>query len=248
MEVGTTIPNSDPRLSNGRADFATIVNDNPDKLADALQANAIVDPLAGRDFILAGAEQNIIFADSVIGSSTFETAFNTAAPQNKFAILETFVRETLLAKDGLFNKSQLDNVVPGSKFSATALKDNNEFGQADEIFGGDGDDIIFAQGGDDIITGGSGNDILVGGAGRDIFKYNTGETGIDEIVDFENGFDRIDLKGMGVTGIRSTVNATSLQVSTIDNGTNTQLSVNGNPIAVLRGISGGIDNTDFIFA
>ncbi len=68
-----------------------------------------------------------------------------------------------------------------------------------EIVGGAGDDRIEARGGNDTIRGDSGADGLSGGTGRDNFvSFNIGDSpdavgARDTIVDFTQGFDRIDL-------------------------------------------------------
>jgi len=59
-----------------------------------------------------------------------------------------------------------------------------------------GDDTLNGEGGDDTIIGGLGNDILIGGEGADTFVFNEGD-GIDNIVDFEAGTDRIDVSSFG---------------------------------------------------
>jgi serralysin len=61
-----------------------------------------------------------------------------------------------------------------------------------------GSDTLDGAGGHDVLVGGGGADVLMGGAGRDIFAYFAfsdsapGES--DLIGDFEQGFDRIDLR------------------------------------------------------
>jgi Ca2+-binding RTX toxin-like protein len=81
--------------------------------------------------------------------------------------------------------------------------------------GNAGDDILFGDGGNDRIAGGIGNDTLVGGvggdflvgnAGADIFQYTAveesqnvlinGVNQLDQINDFTQGQDKIDLYGI----------------------------------------------------
>jgi len=71
-------------------------------------------------------------------------------------------------------------------------------GDSDTLMGGRGDDEIDGGAGNDTITGGRGNDILTGGTGRDVFVFNRA-TGDDEITDFLNNIDRIDLSAYGLT-------------------------------------------------
>jgi serralysin len=65
---------------------------------------------------------------------------------------------------------------------------------ADKIFGGSGNDRLYGQDGNDVLVGGAGNDVLVGGAGADSFRFLS-SWGSDTVSDFENGIDRIDLRG-----------------------------------------------------
>ena len=62
-----------------------------------------------------------------------------------------------------------------------------------------GNDFIYARGGDDIIYPGKGEDFAWGGDGADIFSINTrhlkGPKTIDYIMDFQDGADKIILKG-----------------------------------------------------
>ncbi|WP_052763972.1 family 16 glycosylhydrolase [Microvirga massiliensis] len=55
----------------------------------------------------------------------------------------------------------------------------------DTLIGTAGADVIFGFEGNDILEGAGGNDILAGGAGADIFRYRTGGSGHDIILDFE---------------------------------------------------------------
>jgi Ca2+-binding RTX toxin-like protein len=68
-----------------------------------------------------------------------------------------------------------------------------------QITGGTLVDFLNGLAGNDIITGGSGNDELQGGAGADQFRYFGGETGLDRILDFTSGQDKIALFGSGFT-------------------------------------------------
>lgn len=69
---------------------------------------------------------------------------------------------------------------------------------ADRLYGGEGTDSIFGGGGNDTIDGGAGQDFLTGGDGADRFRF-VGNWDFDSVLDFQDGVDRIDLSGQGIT-------------------------------------------------
>ncbi|WP_158895378.1 MULTISPECIES: hypothetical protein [unclassified Pseudomonas] len=50
----------------------------------------------------------------------------------------------------------------------------DNFGQADLIYSGDGNDLVWSEGGDDTVDGGAGNDWIMGGAGSDLLIGGSG--------------------------------------------------------------------------
>ena len=70
----------------------------------------------------------------------------------------------------------------------------------DILEGGDGDDKLFGEEGNDVLKGGKGSDIMTGGEGSDIFEFQADDFAageLDKILDFEDGADLIQLKGIG---------------------------------------------------
>jgi len=70
---------------------------------------------------------------------------------------------------------------------------------ANDLVGTPGNDTIVAGGGADTVTGASGNDILWGGAAGDVFVYLAGQTGNDQVRDFNLAEDAIDVSDLGIT-------------------------------------------------
>ncbi|SMX41974.1 M10 family metallopeptidase C-terminal domain-containing protein [Maliponia aquimaris] len=74
-------------------------------------------------------------------------------------------------------------------------------GENDTLEGGEGVDVLRGNAGMDVLIGGTGSDALTGGAEADHFVFATaGDAGIgaarDQIIDFEQGLDRIDVSGL----------------------------------------------------
>jgi uncharacterized delta-60 repeat protein len=80
---------------------------------------------------------------------------------------------------------------------------------SDILRGTEAAEIIHGWAGDDVLQGNGGRDVLSGGAGADIFRFanvadsyrtSTGQAS-DRILDFDPSQDRIDLIGLGFTGL-----------------------------------------------
>ena len=84
-------------------------------------------------------------------------------------------------------------------------------GGNDKLYGEDGNDKLYGEDGNDLLTGGLGNDQLTGGAGRDTFCISTG-VGRDVITDYGTGNDRIRLLG-GLTEGDLTINQAGADVN-----------------------------------
>lgn len=70
---------------------------------------------------------------------------------------------------------------------------------ADTLFGNDGSDALGGGDGGDWLYGHAGNDWMWGGNDADRFLFAAGD-GIDWIMDFVNGIDKIDLTAMNISG------------------------------------------------
>jgi Ca2+-binding RTX toxin-like protein len=118
----------------------------------------------------------------------------------------------------------------------------------DSLSGGLGADVLDGGSGDDTLVGGPGTDTMTGGLGSDRFKFTQvgdSSSAIDQILDFDPLFDRIDLAlvdanaqtaGNGVfsfIGGRpfSVTSAGQLRYETAPNGLLLKADVNGDGVA-----------------
>nr|WP_226930494.1 type I secretion C-terminal target domain-containing protein [Stutzerimonas chloritidismutans] len=107
--------------------------------------------------------------------------------------------------------------------------------------GGAGDDNLLGNVGNDILIGGEGDDILLGGSGADTFTWKAGDSGHDNIADFNTAEgDRIDLRDLLVGETDGNID-NYLQLVTSPEGASTLLiSSTGN----LNAVGGATANAD----
>ena len=112
----------------------------------------------------------------------------------------------------------------------------------DWVYGNDGDDFVSGGNGRDVISGGTGNDTLEGGAGDDRFKFGT-DAGDDNIIDFEDGSDLLDISALGVTDLAL------LDAAISDQGADAVVNwtvLGGSGTLTIEGAAGLIDGSDFL--
>jgi Ca2+-binding RTX toxin-like protein len=112
---------------------------------------------------------------------------------------------------------------------------------ADSLTGGQGNDSLWGQGGKDMLNGGAGDDMLhggfgadrlVGGAGADTFAFQK-KGGIDTVVDFGIGVDKLDVSALGVASLDD--------FKIVETKKYVQLSAEGTTIRLL-----GVDADDLV--
>jgi Ca2+-binding RTX toxin-like protein len=103
--------------------------------------------------------------------------------------------------------SQLDITLKGSKFADVLINGTaqDRLRNIENITGGISDDRLIGDNRDNVIKGGAGGDLIAGGLGRDTLTGGSGgdgfvfasdsATNVDQITDFESGFDTISLRG-----------------------------------------------------
>lgn len=119
---------------------------------------------------------------------------------------------------------------------------HNGGGGDDRLIGGSGADHLVGLDGNDRLEGGAGNDLLVGLAGVDTFVFS-GAPGLDTILTYQAGTDRIDLSAYGIT---------VGDVQATQTGANTTVKVDTNKdgmadFEIFLGGSAPPTTTDYIF-
>ncbi|WP_434703898.1 calcium-binding protein [Pseudomonas sp. Z1-12] len=127
--------------------------------------------------------------------------------------------------------------------------------------GSDAAEIIHGLAGDDVLQGNGGRDVLQGGAGADIFRFSelndsfrtTTQNNGDRVMDFDASQDRIDLIGLGFTGIGDGHGGT-LAVMASSDGTRTYLKnydadASGQRFELILdgNLSGQLDSSNVVF-
>ncbi|MGE0251755.1 MAG: calcium-binding protein [Dongiaceae bacterium] len=131
--------------------------------------------------------------DRILGGNAGNNIFGGAG--NDY-IVGGIVDDSLNGGDGndtIYGRGDDDAITGGRGNDLLYGEDGNDY-----INGNDGNDIIYGGAGNDEIIGGRGTDILYGGEGADVFRYLVGDlgSGIDTIMDFQVGIDRIQLSNL----------------------------------------------------
>ncbi|MES2441213.1 MAG: calcium-binding protein [Pseudomonadota bacterium] len=124
----------------------------------------------------------------------------------------------------------------------------NEFGQkiqgnegANILNGGGGNDNLIGGGGADRLVGGTGADKLTGGDAADTFVFEVGG-GLDMIMDFATGTDKIDLAVFGLSWAQ-------VQGAMTENAGTTTINLGGGDLVRISGVaSASLGESDFLLA
>ncbi len=228
--------------------------------------NDIVSRFAGSDFTRGGQGN-----DSLDGGDDNDTVYGGAGTDllgggaGNDSLTGGLDNDTINAGDGN------DTATGGDGDDVINMGTGDDFAEGkagnDILNGGDGNDTLEGNGGTDFFDGGGGNDSLTGGAsidtiiggtgadtltgngGNDIFKFvsilESTLTETDLISDFAKNKDKIDLSGLGFTGIISgTAFGTTLGYS--QSGGITTITDGGNFMITITGTI-NLTNTDFVF-
>jgi uncharacterized protein YegL len=172
---------------------------NPDVANNIFTANQLIDVLQdlnpltdlaslGDDTINGGAGNDFIFGDSVFTDTLADAEGLTTDDASGWQVFTEL--EAGLGTTSGWDREDTINYIRDNHPELAAeseLDGEGREGGNDTIDAGAGNDIVYGQEGNDTITGGSGDDILSGGTGSDTFIWQAGETGTDNIVDFNPG-------------------------------------------------------------
>lgn len=155
--------------------------------------------------------------------------------------------------DDLFRGGAEDNYVSGgadNDLLAGYAGDDTLLGDTgfDTLSGGAGNDSLDGGGRNDRLGGGKGDDTMTGGGGSDTFVIRRTGNGDDEVTDFQNGSDRVDISDLGVQNFNQLNNQFGALSQTTD-GVLVDLEAAGGSGSILLGgmTLADMDASDFIF-
>ncbi|MXQ10289.1 CAP domain-containing protein [Microvirga makkahensis] len=114
----------------------------------------------------------------------------------------------------------------------------------DTLRGDTGNDTLHGESGRDRLDGGAGNDFLIGGADADVFQF-AGRWGSDRISGFQDGIDRIDLRGNSLNF--GALSITQVNADSDGRADDVIVKANGQSIALLNIQKAVMGVTDFLF-
>jgi hypothetical protein len=180
------------------------------------KGSAGTDTIFGIETIIgATGKTNTIDGSTGTSNSTF---FDIDLTANRLTVNDIPVigaaTFTVLNFVNVTGTSQDDSVVGNAKNNVFVGEQGNDTlvgeGGQDTLIGGDGNDTLTGGGGRDTLIGGNGLDSLRGGNGADRFRFLVPNEGIDTILDFVSGTDKIELSLAGFgSGLSKGMLATS---------------------------------------
>ncbi|MGV6812583.1 MAG: calcium-binding protein [Brevirhabdus sp.] len=118
----------------------------------------------------------------------------------------------------------------------------------DVLYGQKGNDVLDGGGRSDVLNGGAGDDTLTGGGGADTFIFNR-KAGDDEITDFQDGSDVIDLSDFNLQNFNALQSSGALS-NLSGGGVEIDLSlIGGEGSITITGslVVGDFSSADFVF-
>ncbi len=219
-----------------------ITGDTGDNTLFGSAGNDVIDGGAGNDYIAAGAGNDTLnggTGSDILEGHTGADTINGGAGRDMATYLNSDAAVTVdlqngVARGGTAEGDTLIDIeeVSGSQFN-------------DQLMGDAAGNTLFGNEGNDLIEGRGGNDYLRGGTGADTFVFKAGFDH-DVIGDFEDGLDRLDVSGMGLSGH----SMASAGITISQSGGHTVIDFNtagGEQITLTNTNAYHIDDSDFIF-
>lgn len=118
----------------------------------------------------------------------------------------------------------------------------------DTLYGNAGDDVLDGGGRSDKLYGGKGDDTMSGGGSSDTFVIRRVGNGDDEVTDFQNGTDVVDISALGVQNFNALNNTFNALSETTDGVLIDLAAAGGSGSILLQGMTlADMDASDFIF-
>ena len=226
---------------------------------DGLYGNGGEDTLFGRegnDYMSGGADDDRLFGgsenDTLIGGDGDDSL--TGDSEND-QLVGGNGDDTLAGgddNDGLRGGAGFDSMDGGvgNDMLRGGHDDDTQLGDAgfDTLYGNGGHDLMDGGGRNDMLAGGKGDDTMTGGGGADLFIIRRVGNGDDEVTDFQNGSDRVDISALGVQNFNALNNQFNALSQTTD-GVLVDLAAAGGSGSILLGgmTLADMDASDFIF-
>ncbi len=170
---------------------------------------------------------------ALIGSGNEVAIFEVSTGTHLHTIKGTFGNGKNMAIEG-------NEIIIGSSTNAYIYQ--IDFGDADTLVGGDGDDQLFGFFGDDQLIGGAGNDTLTGGAGADRFVLDMDQ---DIITDFKiSEGDILDVSNLLVGYVRGVSDINDFVQFAIAGGNDYDVLIRSNGSGVFWDTVARITSTD----
>ncbi|MEM7507101.1 MAG: calcium-binding protein [Pseudomonadota bacterium] len=235
-------------LMDGGAGFDRVqVNFNTDLVNDDLQNKDVAEFSVTPDGVqfarveLNDQAINGLFQLDIRETEALETNFGDG--DDTARIVDDVLDEITLDLDGGDGVDLLDlsQAAAGIEVDlATGALDTSTAINFEDVTGTDFNDVIRGDGRDNVIRGGVGNDTLAGGDGADNFVFFEDDTGVDVILDFEVGEDRL----LFVTNADLTAEGLADQLTQA--GDDVELAVNGKLITFQNAEVGDFGAEDFL--